>query len=95
MTDPFDLKDTTALVIGAGQGGLGARAALALGGRGARLVAADLEARGDDLKATGKSLAAEGIAVTTAFCDVTDDRSVGALAAAVGEADRGRRTPPA
>jgi len=87
VTDPFELKDTTALVIGAGEGGLGARAALALGRRGARVVAADLEARHDDLKATAKSLAGEGIAVTTVFCDVTDENSVGALAAAAGEAD--------
>lgn len=87
MTDPFDLKGTTALVIGAGEGGLGARAALALGSRGARVVAADLEARGADLEATAKSLAAQGIAVTTEFCDVTDDSSVRALAAAADEAD--------
>jgi gluconate 5-dehydrogenase len=87
VTDPFDLDGTTALVIGAGAGGLGARAALALGRRGARVVAADVGARGGDLAAAGESLAAEGIAVTTAFCDVTDEHSVGALAATVGHAD--------
>lgn len=87
MPDPFDLTGKSAVVIGAAAGGLGARAALALGRRGARVVAADLEARAADLAETAKALAAEDIAVTTAFVDVTSEESVAGLAAAAGDAD--------
>jgi gluconate 5-dehydrogenase len=85
VRDPFDLTGDTALVVGAGAGGLGARAALALGRRGARVLVADLPARGDDLDTTVATLQEAGATVEALTCDVTDERSV---ADAVGHAGR-------
>lgn len=46
MVNPFDLTGQTAVVIGAGPGGLGERAAQALANSGATVAAADLPGRG-------------------------------------------------
>ncbi|MGH8961307.1 MAG: SDR family NAD(P)-dependent oxidoreductase [Jatrophihabitantaceae bacterium] len=85
MPDPFDLSGETALVFGAGAGGLGAVAARALGGRGARVLVADLTARKEDLAQTLAELTARGVRAEALACDVTDEDSV---TAAVGHADR-------
>jgi gluconate 5-dehydrogenase len=85
MPDPFDLSGDTALVVGAGAGGLGARAALALGSRGARVLVADLPSRRADLDRTVSTLESAGADVAALTCDVTDERSV---AEAVGHAER-------
>ncbi|MGK5113210.1 MULTISPECIES: SDR family NAD(P)-dependent oxidoreductase [unclassified Geodermatophilus] len=73
--DPFDLTGQVAVVVGAAAGGLGERAVLALAGRGARVVAADVAARKDDLATTAERAPGTG----TAECDVTDEASVEAL----------------
>lgn len=85
MSDPFDLTGETALVVGAAAGGLGAVAARALGGRGARVVIADLPARKDDLTITLAALRDAGVEAEMLSCDVTDESSV---AATVEHADR-------
>lgn len=85
MTDPFDLTGRTALVVGAGAGGLGQRAARALAGRGARLVLADQAVRADDLAATARDLTDGGADCTTVECDVTDEDSVAAAVQAAGD----------
>ncbi|MGI5232212.1 SDR family NAD(P)-dependent oxidoreductase [Actinoallomurus sp. CA-142502] len=85
MSDPFDLTGDTALVVGAAAGGLGARAALTLGRRGARVLVADLPSRADDLDRTVDSLVSAGASVEALTCDVTDESSV---AEAVGHAGR-------
>lgn len=85
MRDLFDLTGDTALVVGAGAGGLGAQAARALGARGARLLITDLPSRQEDLQQTAAELVANGAEVEAWECDVTDERSV---AAVVAHADR-------
>ncbi|GLY91837.1 SDR family NAD(P)-dependent oxidoreductase [Actinoallomurus iriomotensis] len=85
MSDPFDLTGDTALVVGAAAGGLGARAALALGRRGARVLVADLPSRADDLDRTVDSLVSAGVSTEALTCDVADESSV---ADAVGHAGR-------
>ena len=61
MPDLFDLAGQTALVVGAGAGGLGAYAAQALGGRGAHVLVADLPSRQDDLEQTLAELRGTGV----------------------------------
>jgi gluconate 5-dehydrogenase len=73
--DPFDLTGQVAVVVGAAAGGLGERAVRALAGRGARVVAADVPARKDDLATTAERAPGTG----TGECDVTDEASVEAL----------------
>ena len=85
MPDLFDLAGQTALVVGAGAGGLGAYAAQALGGRGAHVLVADLPSRQGDLEKTLAELRAAGVSAAAVPCDVTDERSV---ADAVGDARR-------
>jgi len=71
----FDLSRRVAVVIGAAEGGLGERAALALAEHGATVAVADLPACQDGLAMTAK--ACGGTAHTV---DVTSEESVRALA---------------
>lgn len=83
MPDLFDLAGRSALVVGAAAGGLGARAAAALGARGAHVLIADVAGRREDLDRTAQALAADGLACTQLTCDVTDEASVAAAVEAV------------
>ncbi|MGD7733327.1 SDR family NAD(P)-dependent oxidoreductase [Propionibacteriaceae bacterium G57] len=76
--DMFDLTGETAVVVGAGIGGLGARAAQELSRRGANVVLADHPGRADDLAASAATLAGP---CSTATCDVTSEDDVSALMA--------------
>jgi gluconate 5-dehydrogenase len=67
VVSPFDLTGDVALVVGASAGGLGERAALALGEHGATVVRADLDGDGEQVLRV----------------DVTDEGSVKALVADV------------
>ena len=79
----FNLEATSALVVGAA-GDLGRRAALVLGRQGARVVISDHDAASQGLEETRQQLVAEGIAVSSVVCDVTDESLVDG---AVEEAD--------
>lgn len=73
MRDLFDLTGEVAVVIGAGEGGLGARAARELASRGARVILADHHSRADDLAVTSASLGGENAVITL---DVTHEAEV-------------------
>jgi NAD(P)-dependent dehydrogenase (short-subunit alcohol dehydrogenase family) len=76
----FELPGQVALVVGAGEGGLGARAALTLAEAGASVAVADHPDRRSDLEATARACAASAHEV-----DVTDEQLVAALFAEVLE----------
>ena len=76
MNDLFDLTGEVAVVIGAGEGGLGARAARQLAQRGATVIVADHPSRAEDIAVTAASLHIPG---KTATCDVTEDAQVQAV----------------
>lgn len=77
--DPFRLDGKAAVVLGAAAGGLGARAAAVLAGRGAAVTVADVEARSEDLSRTADAVGAAGVH----HCDVTDEAQIDALFDAV------------
>ncbi len=79
--DPFDLTGQIAVVIGAGRGGLGEQAALALAQRGAVVCIADLPSRHDDLVKTVRRIPNHLGHIHSV--DVTDEGSVATLADAV------------
>jgi len=88
VTDLFDLTGQVALVIGAGAGGLGERAAYALDAAGAQLALADLPARADDVAVTAKGCGSVRTASTHEI-DVTDEALVeAAIAQVVATHDR-------
>jgi gluconate 5-dehydrogenase len=76
----FDLTGQVAVVTGAGAGGLGERAALALAGQGATVAVADLA---PNRAATEEIALSCGSGSTAHPVDVTDEASVRALAEAV------------
>ena len=76
LKDQFALGGEVAIIVGAGQGGLGARAARELSRRGAQVVLADHPSRADDLAATASSIDGP---CTTITCDVTDEAEVSAM----------------
>jgi gluconate 5-dehydrogenase len=80
VTDPFDLTDQVAIVIGGAAGGLGERAARILSERGAVVSIADLPGRDEELQSTAATCAGK---TTVHTCDVTDEASVAALFAEV------------
>lgn len=86
VTGLFDLDGRVAVVIGAGAGGLGARAATALAEHGATVAVADLPGDGDRLAETASAC---GAGTRTHAVDVTDESSVRDLADRV-VADHGR-----
>lgn len=73
MTDQFHFDGEVALIIGAGKGGLGARAAHELSRRGAKVIVTDIPDRAADAAATVADCA--GVAESTT-CDVTSEVSV-------------------
>jgi NAD(P)-dependent dehydrogenase (short-subunit alcohol dehydrogenase family) len=76
----FDLTDQVALVVGAGAGGLGEQAALALASHGATVAVADLEPNLAALQGIASSC---GPGSTAHAVDVTSEQSVRALGDAV------------
>lgn len=74
--DPFDLAGQVAVVIGAGTGGIGERAARLLSERGAVVVLADVPPRQADVEATAVTCVGTTSVHTV---DVTDEASVVAL----------------
>jgi NAD(P)-dependent dehydrogenase (short-subunit alcohol dehydrogenase family) len=82
VVSPFDLSGRKAFVIGAGAGGLGEGAAVALAEHGADVALADLAARRDDLLATATSVRAHSRTASTHDIDVTNETSVRAAFAA-------------
>ncbi len=78
-----DLKGATAVVTGAGSG-IGQATAVRLAGRGASVVAVDID--GARLARTCRGIAEAGGDAVAHECDVTDAAQVDALAAAVREA---------
>lgn len=75
MSCVFDVAGDVAVVIGAGPGGLGEAAAVALREHGATIVAVDIADRADELQTAGHE---HGFA-TILECDVTSEGSVSAL----------------
>lgn len=75
MSSIFDVAGDVALVIGAGPGGLGEAAALALRDHGATIVAAEIADRAHELEATARD---HGFA-TILECDVTREDSLVAV----------------
>ena len=73
MSAVFDMTGQTALVVGAGAGGIGQRAASVLSTAGAVVALADLPARRADLAETATGCVG---ATTLHSCDVTDEGSV-------------------
>jgi meso-butanediol dehydrogenase/(S,S)-butanediol dehydrogenase/diacetyl reductase len=67
----MDLKDSVAIVTGAGRG-IGRGISLALAREGTHLVLADLPPVDDDLQATRHGADALGVETLTVHCDVTD-----------------------
>lgn len=86
VTGLFGLDGRVAVVIGAGAGGLGARAATALAEHGATVAVADLPGDGARLAETASAC---GAGTRTHAVDVTDESSVRDLADRV-VADHGR-----
>jgi NAD(P)-dependent dehydrogenase (short-subunit alcohol dehydrogenase family) len=76
---PFDIAGRRAAVVGAG--GLGAAIARGLAAHGASVAVADVD--GDRAAALARELAADGGPTAGLTVDVTDEDSVGAMAAAV------------
>ena len=76
MTDPFDLTDQVAVVVGGAAGGLGERAARILSDRGAVVSIADLPGREQELQSTATTCSGK---TTVHTCDVTDEASVAGL----------------
>ncbi|MBO3087132.1 SDR family NAD(P)-dependent oxidoreductase [Cellulomonas dongxiuzhuiae] len=68
MSDTSRLDGQVAVVVGAGHGGLGARAAAALAGRGAHVVVTEHERESDSLRATLADLPDGALGL---HCDVT------------------------
>ena len=73
-------EDKVAVVSG-GAGGIGAATALVLGQRGHRVVVADLDAAAAGICAA--RLSAQGLSAMAVHADVTDERSIRAMAEAV------------
>lgn len=76
MSDLFSLEGKTALVVGAGAGGLGERIAVALAEHGAVIALADREERNDDLYVTARQC---GPGTSVSHVDVTDEQAIVAL----------------
>jgi gluconate 5-dehydrogenase len=74
--DLFDLTGVTALVTGAGAGGLGFHSALALGELGARVWVSDAPSRDDDLQATIEALRDRGVEADAILADVRDPDAI-------------------
>jgi gluconate 5-dehydrogenase len=77
--DLFDLTGVTALVTGAGAGGLGFHSALALGELGARVWVSDAPSRDDDLQATIEALRDRGVEADAILADVRDPDAIDRL----------------
>lgn len=92
MADPramFDLTGMTAIVTGAGEGGLGHHSAVALAGLGARLVVSDHPAKQTELSRTVAEVHERGGSCVAHLCDITSPDDVdGLVAAAVAELGR-------
>ncbi len=86
MPTLFALDGTTAIVTGAGRGGLGYHSAVALAGLGARLVVSDHPGNRAPLEQTVEAIRADGGMCVAHACDVTSEQEVDDLvAAATGE----------
>lgn len=82
VADPsslFDLDGCSAIVTGAGLGGLGAQSALALAGLGARLVVSDHPANQQQLERTADLVRERGGTCVAQLCDVTSEADVDRL----------------
>ncbi len=78
----FDLSGTTAILTGAGRGGLGYHSAVALAGLGARLVLSDHPANRAPLEETARDVRAGGGTCVAHACDITSEQEVEDLVSA-------------
>ena len=76
MTSLFNLKDKVALVAGAGMGGLGAQAAIALAEAGCSVAVADLPSRKEDLLETVKEVEKYTSSCISVELDVSSEEDI-------------------